>query len=272
MDFTQMIAQSYLDMGIKTMAQKQPSSVFYIDPIIKLSSKQEGKLEDGDGQSTPNEYKQINSSTGLAVNYYKILESTGKIENLLFEDKVEKPLRIKGGRYANIDVSYKRDDKQYYIESKFLEPYYSGNEHNRASYFDKEKYDVPEKDKDAWYRLLVDAQEYKLYNFSQLCRHLLAIWRKHNKDEHLQIVFQSVTWKMSEKFINKIDNEELKESFLTRKARIEEEMNSCFERVNTFLSKIGWNNLTFECLHYNDMLEDISSSKYLEEFKRRYFL
>ena len=39
-----------------------------------------------------------------------------------------------------------------------------------------------------------------------------------------------------------------------------------------FLKKIGWNNLTFECLHYNDMLKDISSSRYLEEFKRRYFL
>ena len=77
---------------------------------------------------------------------------------------------------------------------------------------------------------------------------------------------------MTECFINKIDDDELKESYRTRRSGIEEEMNSCSERVNDFLSKIGWNNLTFECLHYNDMLEDISSSPHLEEFKMRYFL
>lgn len=270
MNYTETIARIYSEMGIKTKTQQSP--IIYIEPIIKLSSDQENKLRNGDGQSNPNEYKQINSSTGLAVNYYKILESTGKIERLWFEDKVEKPLIGRGGRNANLDVSYRRDERQYYIESKFLEPYYSGNEHNRESYFDKEKYDVPEKDKDAWYRLFVDAQKYKLYNFSQLCRHLLAIWRKHNKDKQLQIVFQSVTWKMTECFINKIDDDELKESYRTRRAWIEEESKMCHQRVNDFLSKIDWNNITFECLHYNDMLEDISSSPHLEEFKSRYFL
>jgi len=270
MNFTQIIYQRYLEMGIETKSHKSP--VYYIEPIIKLTPEQKKRLQNGDGQSNPDEYKQINSSTGLAINYYKILESTGKIEKLWFEDKVEKPLIGRGGRNANLDVSYRRDGRLYYIESKFLEPYYSGNEHNREAYFDKEKYDVPEKDKDTWYRLFVDAQKYKLYNFSQLCRHLLAIWRKHNKDKQLQIVFQSVTWKMTECFINKIDDDELKESYRTRRAGIEEEMNLCSERVKDFLSKIGWNNLTFECLHYNDMLKDISSYPHLEEFKMRYFL
>ena len=272
MDFTQTIAHIYSEMGLKTKAHVRQTSVIYIEPIINLSLAQEKKLKQGDGQSNPNEYKQINSSTGLAVNYYKILEDTGKIEDLWFEDKVEKPLQIRGGRPANIDVSYKRNGKKYYVESKFLELYYSGNEHNRESYFNKENYDVPEKDKEAWHCLFVDAQKYKLYNFSQLCRHLLAIWRKHSNDTDLQIVFQSVTWEMSDLFINRIDDEKVAESFRTRRDWIEKESESCQQRVDNFLKQIGWKNMAFEVLHYNDMIEDISSSNHLEEFKRRYFL
>ena len=270
MDFTQTIAQLYSNMGINTRKLQTP--VFFIEPIINLSSEQEDQLKKGDGQTNPNEYKQMTSSTGLAVNYYKILESTGMIENLCFEDKVEKPLQIRGGRYANIDVSYKRDNKQYYIESKFLEPYYSGNEHNRPSYFEKNNYDVPKEDIDAWFNLLSIAQEYKLYNFSQLCRHLLAIWRKHSKDKQQQIVFQSVSWKMSDLFIESLGDDELKETFLARRDGIEKELKSCQGQINDFLCQIGWTNMKFEVLHYNDMLDDISSSIHLEEFKRRYFL
>lgn len=272
MDFTQTIARIYSEMGIKTKAQSRQVPVVYTEPIIKLSSAQEMKLKEGDGQSNPNEYKQINSSTGLAVNYYKILEDIGKIEDLWFEDKVEKPLHIKGGKPANIDVSYKKDGKKFYIESKFLEPYYSGNEHNRESYFNKENYDVPEKDKEAWLYLFVDAQKYKLYNFSQLCRHLLAIWRKHSNDTGLQIIFQSVTWRMPDMFINRIEKEKVAESFRTRRDWIENESKMCQQRVDEFLNQINWKNMTFKVLHYNDMLGDISSSKHLEEFKKRYFL
>ena len=256
-------------MGIKTKYHQSP--IVYIEPIIPLSSEQEKKLKEGDGQSNPNEYKQINSSTGLAVNYYKILEKTEKIKDLLFEDKVAIPL-IKGRKPANLDISYKRDGKIYYVESKFLEPYYSGNEHNRDSYFDTNRYDVPEKDKEVWFRLFSDAQEYKLYNFSQLCRHLLAIWRKHKDDQQLEIFFQSVTWRMSDLFIDKINDDDLEESFRYRRTSIEKESISCQQRINDFLTKIRWTNIKFECLHYNDMLEDISSSPFTEEFKKRYFL
>ena len=74
MNFTKTISQLYSDMGIKTKHHKSP--IVYIEPIIPLSSEQEKRLKEGDGQSNPNEYKQINSSTGLAVSYYKILENT----------------------------------------------------------------------------------------------------------------------------------------------------------------------------------------------------
>lgn len=204
---------AYSNIGIET--EFFNSSITYIKPIIPLSKEQEIQLLEGDGQNQ-NEYKQTNSSTGLAVNYYKILEDTGNIEELLFEEKVEKPLKMRGGLNANLDVKYKRDGKLFYIESKFLEPYYSDNEHNTESYFKKEYYDVPDNDKDDWYTLLLDAQNYKIYNFSQICRHLMAIWRKHKEDKQLNIVFQSVIWKMTDNFIENINNEKDKEFLRSR--------------------------------------------------------
>ena len=62
---------------------------------------------------TEDQYKQINSSTGLAVNYYKLLEELGAITDLVFENKIAKPLK-KGGRFANLDVSYNRDGILYF--------------------------------------------------------------------------------------------------------------------------------------------------------------
>ena len=270
MDFTKLLKNAYKNGGI-TITSKR-TTIYYIESIIKLPKEVEEHLLKGDGQKNRNEYKQINSSTGLAVNYYKILEDTGNIEKLQFEEKVEKPLKIKGGRKANLDVAYKREGKQYYIESKFLEPYYSGNEHNTESYFKKEYYDVPDNDKDAWYALLLDAQNYKIYNFSQLCRHLMAIWRKHKEDKQLKIVFQSVIWKMTDKFIENIDNEEDKEILRSRIIVIDKEAKSAKSRIDKFLADIDWKNITFESVYYNDILEDISFSKYCSEFKQRYFL
>ena len=74
MDFTNLLSQAYSNVGLKTIVAKTP--IFYMEPIIPLTEEQERQLLDGDGQKKErNEYKQINSSTGLAVNYYKILES-----------------------------------------------------------------------------------------------------------------------------------------------------------------------------------------------------
>ncbi len=266
---TKLIEDSYNSLGITTTTTSVPVTI--VEPIINLSKDQECSLLNGDGQSNPLEYKQINSSTGLAVNYYKILESTKKITNLIFEDKVQKPLNIRGGRFANLDVSYKKDGIQYYVESKFLEPYYSSNEHNRDAYFVKENYDVHEEHKNDWLKLLETAQQFKLYNFSQICRHLMAIWRKH-KDDDQKIVFRSVTWKMSDSFIEKKIGSKDKEDCIARRNEIEKESKKCNEIVNDFLYKIGWGNITFECLYYDDILDDIKESKDYEEFKKRYFI
>ena len=74
MDFTSLLSQAYSDAGIKTKVMN--TQIVCIEPIIPLSREQQNQLLEGDGQKNKNEYKQINSSTGLAVNYYKILEDT----------------------------------------------------------------------------------------------------------------------------------------------------------------------------------------------------
>lgn len=265
---TKLIEQIYKENGIKMTYHQRVAS---IEPILKLNDKEEEHLLKGDGQSNPNEYKQINSSTGLAVNYFKILDDLNQFEKLTFEEKVAKPLKERGGLKANIDVLYEKKGVLYYIESKFLEPYYSENEKNKEAYFDTDRYPVPDKDKTAWYDLLKDAQSYKYYNFSQLCRHLLAIWRNH-KNDPTKLVLQSVTWRMPDAFINHMESEDDKDKFRDRRKQIKDEAEKCQNRINTFLKQIEWNNIEFQALYYNDILDDISSSPFFEEFKKRYML
>lgn len=231
-------------------------------------------MTEGDGQ-TEDQYKQINSSTGLAVNYYKLLEELGAITDLVFENKIAKPLK-KGGRFANLDVSYNRDGILYFVESKFLEPYYSGNETIKDSYFDVSKYPIEVEDnKEEWQKLFLQSTEFVYYNFSQLCRHLLALYRythgiKGSLYNGEKVVLQSVIWEMTPRFLNKLDQTN-SNKMRKRIEQLQAEANKCQEIFNSFITNIGWNNMKFQTLHYNDMLDDIKSSKHYAEFCKRYF-
>lgn len=269
---TDLIHDEYKKSNIQVSVKKNP--VYHVSPLINLTSEQQKILSDGDGQ-TEDQYKQINSSTGLAVNYYKILEELASITDLIFENKIAKPLN-KGGRFANLDVSYKKNGVLYYVESKFLEPYYSGNETIKDSYLDISKYPVEvEENKEEWRNLFNKASEFEYYNFSQLCRHLLALYRythgiKGSEYKGEQVVLQSVTWEMTPQFMKKLDQ---KNSIDMQKRieQLQDEANRCQEIFNAFISNIGWNNMKFQTLHYNDMLDDIKSSKHYAEFCKRYF-
>ena len=270
--FTDLIHGEYEKSNIQVSVKTNP--VYRVSPLINLTSEQQKILSDGDGQ-TEDQYKQINSSTGLAVNYYKILEELASITDLIFENKIAKPLN-KGGRFANLDVSYKKNGVLYYVESKFLEPYYSGNETIKDSYLDISKYPVEvEENKEEWRNLFNKASEFEYYNFSQLCRHLLALYRythgiKGSEYKGEQVVLQSVTWEMTPQFMKKLDQ---KNSIDMQKRieQLQDEANRCQEIFNAFISNIGWNNMKFQTLHYNDMLDDIKSSKHYAEFCKRYF-
>ena len=269
---TDLIHDEYKKSNIQISVKTNP--VYHVSPLINLTSEQQKILSDGDGQ-TEDQYKQINSSTGLAVNYYKILEELASITDLIFENKIAKPLN-KGGRFANLDVSYKKNGVLYYVESKFLEPYYSGNETIKDSYLDISKYPVEvEENKEEWRNLFNKASEFEYYNFSQLCRHLLALYRythgiKGSEYKGEQVVLQSVTWEMTPQFMKKLDQ---KNSIDMQKRieQLQDEANRCQEIFNAFISNIGWNNMKFQTLHYNDMLDDIKSSKHYAEFCKRYF-
>ena len=270
--FTDLLYDEYKHKNIATTVKNNP--VYHVAPLVKLTKEQNYILTEGDGQ-TEDQYKQINSSTGLAVNYYKLLEELGAITDLVFENKIAKPLN-KGGRFANLDVSYNRDGILYFVESKFLEPYYSGNETIKDSYLDVSKYPIEVEDnKEEWRKLFLQSTEFVYYNFSQLCRHLLALYRythgiKGSLYNGEKVVLQSVTWEMTPQFMKKLDQ---KNSIDMQKRieQLQDEANRCQEIFNAFISNIGWNNMKFQTLHYNDMLDDIKSSKHYAEFCKRYF-
>lgn len=253
-------------------------TIAYLEPIVKLSKNQLNQLNEGDGQAK-NQYKQVNSSTGLAVNYFKLLERTGTIKNLIFENKVAKPLKT-GGRYANLDVSYIQNSNRIFIESKFLEPYYSGNEKNSDSYMNGKKYNsqIGESIISKWIELFKEAQEYTYYNFSQLCRHLLAIYKyTHQLVEDSDyngepVCLKSVVWYMTDNYLDSITDEKEKTELRERLSILKEEAKSCQKRINQFIKDINWANMTFEAVSYNDILKDIENTgEFYEKFKKRYF-
>ena len=229
----------------------------------------------GDGQTRKDEYKQINSSTGLVVNYYKILEELGGITDLVFEHKVAKPLNIEYGRPANLDVSYRRDGVLYFVESKFLEPYYSRNKTIKDAYLDDSKYPEEVKNnKEEWYKLFQLSKEFKYYNFTQLCRHLLALYRYTHGLESSpyngEVILQSITWEMTQQFLERLEPQNCKE-MLERIKQLKNEEKQCQEIFDLFITKIKWDKMSFQTRHYNDMLDDIKLSKHDTEFRKRYF-
>lgn len=271
--FKRLILDEYKRQEIDIRTQSE--SVHYVSPLIELSEEQRVILEKGDGQK-PNEYKQINSSTGLAVNYYKLLEKLGLIDELVFEKKPAIPLE-KSQKYANIDVFYKRNGTLYFVESKFLEPYYSGNEDLNDAYLDEDRYPIEiQAYHDEWHQLFQQSKDFQYYDVAQLCRHLLALYRYTHGYEGSEyqgepVVLQSVTWEMPERFINLLSSPSDRDKMRERVETLSEEAKRCHEMFNTLIKKIDWNNMTFETLHYNDMLDEIKSSKHYNDICKRYF-
>lgn len=270
--FTQLILDEYNRQGFNVMAKSE--SVHYVSPLVELSNEQKKTLEKGDGQKT-DQYKQINSSTGLAINYYKILEELGAINELVFEYKPAIPLK-ESSMYANLDVFYKRNGTLYFVESKFLEPYYSGNEDLKDAYLDEDRYPTEiQAFRNEWHQLFLQSKDFEYYDVTQLCRHLLALYRythgyKGSEYQGEPVVLQSVTWEMTERFISLLSHAE-SDKMNERVKKLREEAKRCHEMFDTLIKKVGWKNMTFETLHYNDMLDEIKPSKHYNDFCNRYF-
>ena len=253
---------------------------FIMEPILPLSEKQKENLKKSDGQKqNPNEHKQVNSSAGLAINYFKILEEKCLIKDLEFENKVAKPIK-NGGRFANLDVKYTKidDDTLYFVESKFLEPYYSPNKDNSAYVGMENAYkydDIPGIDLNKWNDLFTKANDrnnFKYYNASQLCTHLLAIYRFSKENQEQKLVLQSIIWEMPDSFIDKITNARYRDSLKVRREIIKKEEEMCKILISEHIDSINWKNIRFETLNYNNEVERIKDSEFYGEFCERYFL
>lgn len=239
--------------------------------LPKMSLKHKEELKNGSGNPLE-QIELIHSSAGLAVYYFLLLEKTRNIGNVQFEWKEARPLKY--GNVVNIDVKYTKDNTVYFVESKFLEPYYSGNEKVNSSYLERDKYKKCTKHLDEWIDLFSKAnEEYNYFNAVQMCRHLLAISSIASKKGYKgkKIVLQSYSWIMPERFIGLIPSDKQDECTQIRKKFREEEIN--FKMlIDKFINEVLIDyNISFEIKHYNES-EVLSAINNDSQFKKRYYL
>ena len=259
----------------KKKKTNEPSHVYIVQLLEKLTPTQLYQLQSGDGNPIANMY-QINSSAGMAVNYYKLFERTHKNVSVGFEWKDSIPL-LGSSKPANIDVKYELDGIVHFVECKFLEPYESENHKNNPAYMDTRRYPF-NCYKECWRELIEKENEFKYTDFAQLCRHLMAIYRYYLESNELlnkRIVLESVSWKMTKTFLNHYASMGNSTSeFENRIEIIGIEQHKCNQLFSDFLKKIHWGNCSFIAHHYNDpeMLDAIREANRFDDFKKQYFI
>ncbi len=247
---------------------------FLIGLICQPSEAQMLALKEGSG-NPESEMRQINSSAGLAVNFWRAYELCHPGSSVEFEWQKQRPLRH--GRPANIDVVVREHDTITFIESKFLEPYYSGNETPRDAYMFASKYSKNTKDSPlSWIDLFSKAKDFKYYNVTQLCRHLLAIskdmWKCPRFYENKEVKLCSITWDMPDGFTDMFDDGVIAEFDSLRKT-IREEAGRCEILLNDFITEhLDFPNFSFEALKYNDIIGKLEESPYYLKIKEQYYL
>ena len=231
-------------------------------------------LYKGDGNPEA-EMRQVNSSAGLAVNFWRAYELCNPQASVEFEWKKMVPLRR--GRRANIDAVVRTFHTEDFYESKFLEPYYSKNEIPRDSYFDESKYSSYTKDTaQAWVRLFKRSKEFKYYNVTQLIRHLLAIFKHMLKNpgyySDKQVNLASIVWDMPDSFAMLFEDE-VKEALIQRREVIRKEAERCEKLLNDFIrEELKIENLKFKAIKYNSIIDYISDNELRLKLEKQYFL
>ena len=273
---TECLAKWY-DENHTEKGRRKASGVFVVPLLAELTADQLYQLQNGSGNPLA-QIHQVNSSAGLVVNYYKLFEEAHPSVVVDFEWKESIPL-LKSSAPANLDVRYELDGTIYFIESKFLEPYYSDAKKNAEAYFDKSRYpkEVDVSDKDAWQTLFKHEGTFRYFDYPQLCRHLLAIYRHNKKNPEMyrdkEIVLRSVGWEMTPSFKQYFqslgwDDGDMKERCDT----IQKEKEIATSIFKEHIQKISWHECRFETDTYNNMLDEISGSKKFNQFIKQYFL
>ena len=244
------------------------------DLICTPTEHQIHSLLEGSGNPEA-EMWQVNSSAGLAVNFWRAYELCHPESTVEFEWKKTVPL--KRGITANIDAVVRTDIIEDFYESKFLEPYYSNNEIPRDSYFDATKYSSYTKDNAAsWVELFKKSSEFQYYNVTQLFRHLLAIskyiWKNTKYYSNKQVNLISVVWDMPDFFI-KLFDEDVADALKKRRDLIRDEAQKCETLINDFIQKhLQPMNLKFRSIKYNDLIDKITDTELNNRLKQQYFL
>lgn len=242
--------------------------------ICEPTEEQMNRLIEGSGNPEA-EMRQVNSSAGLAVNYWRAYEMCHKDASVEFEWKKRKPLQY--GIPANIDVVIREKNHVWFVESKFLEPYYSGNEMPVDSYEDVSKYSSYTKDSpESWVTLFQNAKSFQYYNVTQLCRHLLAITKDIQKDSKQyrgkEVMLISAVWDMPNSFLMLFADEEREILSLRRQIIREEAMQSEVffnEFINMHLPDMS---IKYRAIKYNDIIDQIIDQQLLAKLKQQYYL
>lgn len=243
--------------------------------ICQPTEEQKEALRKGSGNPV-SEMEQVDSSAGLAVNYWRAYELCHPDSSVEFEWKKRKPLK-KYGSTANIDVVVREKNKMTFIESKFLEPYYSENDSLVESYMKADKYSKKTGPAEPWVELFSEAKKFKIYNVVQLCRHLLAIYKDMmiTPEDYVQktVTLLSVTWEMTDAFLNDYFTDKEKAESVERTKCISEESARCHKLLNDFISNnLGVSNFRFDVKKYNDIIGLVSEFPEYEKLRNQYFL
>lgn len=265
------------ECGIDIQGDTFPNELS-IRPLLKNGLQD---FENGSGHPD-RELEQINSSARLAAFYYKLFESSGNCSSLRFEWNESTPLEIPQRNIppANLDVRYEIGNEIHFVESKYLEPYYRGNEEISQSYLNQDYYPTIIPNANVWVNKFAQVNDMTKYvNTTQLYRHLLSIYRHYLENPQIykgkSIVLESVSWMATERFIDIVGKVSRRsESYLTkRKNTIEEEsIEIVLKDINDYITFLEWGNCRFEVKYYNTMLDEIKGAGKYEDFCKQYLL
>lgn len=233
-------------------------------------------LDNGTGHPDK-ELEKINSSARLEAFYYKLAESSGKLSALRFEWTDSTPLVIPGRHIppANLDVRYEVGDEIHFVESKYLEPYYSRNEQIRESYLIQRYYPTVITNAGLWIEKFSQVNGMTRYvNITQLYRHLLAIYRHYLENPDIYndklVVFESVSWVATKRFLDAVgENSKRSRSYLIKRMdSITEEVSIVDKDINSFIKDLGWEHCQFKVGTYNEMAD----GPIFHDFRNQYLL
>lgn len=221
------------------------------------------------------EVKKINSSTALAINYFQLLSEVSSIR-VDYEVDVAVPLILDPGKGhpAMLDAKYTSDGVCYYIESKFLEPYYSPTHEISPSYFIEEYYESAEV-ASKWIsafknvQMMIDNGTFCYFDINQMFKHLLAIYRTKPSGS---VVLKNLIWKPTDAFLQGIESRRSASFLANRCVKLTEEMKTASSLLNKFVSELGWKDCEVVVKYYNDELDAVSHHDSYEVFKKKYLL